>query len=149
MPASVRLLLGGGGASVVNNFNGADSSSFSPTKGPSTATITFANDGSVNKTVIPFDGGSTVFPTDWYLAHTGSIGSSYWIRATLSSGTSPTTGSIGTWLSLSSGYAWSLHANTGSIKTCTLFIEIASDSGGVNIATNGYVSLDADASGGT
>jgi hypothetical protein len=49
-----------------------------------------------------------------------------------------------TWLSLSSGPAWSLTSPVGVVKSCNLTVQIATDAAGTNIVATGYISLIAD-----
>lgn len=65
----------------------------------------------------------------------------YYIKATLDSGTIPTSGStMTTWLALSSRrwWRWTETRNGFYTTTGTLKIEIATDSGGTNIVATGY-----------
>lgn len=80
---------------------------------------------------------------DWYLPNTAGIGSQYWIRATLSSGTSPSGSALNTWLALSSPASWRLTQTTNGSRTCTLAISIASDAAGSNVVTTGTATITA------
>lgn len=72
-------------------------------------------------------------PTNWYTPTTGSIGTGYWVRATATSG-SLSSGTTGSWLQLNSARTWVRdNAGTEGTLSATLTLEIATDSGGVNI----------------
>lgn len=79
---------------------------------------------------------------NYYSPTTASIGSSYWIRATLISGQTPSGATpLNTWLGLSSSRTWTYTTSTGvgtSIRQGTLQIQIATDSIGSNIVSSGF-----------
>jgi hypothetical protein len=73
-----------------------------------------------------------VFNDFWYAPEQTGIGSSYYIRFTKQAGTSPT-GSLNTWVLLSTSRIWEwLIPSPGGIS-CTFDINIATDAGGSNI----------------
>lgn len=78
---------------------------------------------------------------NWYTPTTAGIGSGYWIRATLSSGQTPSSGSaLDTWLQLNATRTWTYTAPSGgmfSSRSGTLLIQISSNSTGTNIVTSG------------
>ena len=88
--------------------------------GTATATLTAESDGEVSGV------GSTGLTTpDWWSAAPDvGVGADYEIRATLLSGTTPTSGTLGTWLSLSSNRSWSMVRSTDGTSSCSLTIEI-------------------------
>lgn len=107
-----------------------------------TATITFNADGTISGTTAGF--ASHTFADNWYKPTTSSIGNSYWIRATVATGTnltSPSSGTTGTWLQLSSARAWSNTISSVTNKQTRLNIDIASDSLGSNIVASGIYYL--------
>ena len=73
---------------------------------------------------------------------------SYWIRATKVSGDNLTSGTLGSWLALTSSREWKLEAYgsayTPAYKETLLKLEIATDSGGTTIIATGYYNLIAD-----
>lgn len=81
---------------------------------PGPASYEVNSDGKV------YDQNGTILET-WLLS---GAAADYDVRATLVSGNSPTGASLGTWLNLASSHAWQETASLGSIKTCTLTIEI-------------------------
>lgn len=68
---------------------------------------------------------------------------SYWVRATVYAGTTPTSGTIGSWLALTSTRTWSWLRSAVGTTSGTLKIEIATDSGGSTIVATGYYQGDA------
>ena len=84
--------------------------------------------------------------TNWATPTLIGIGNNYWVRATLLSGTAPSSGSIGVWLALSSTRSWT-NAMTGTgTKISELTFEISSDAGGVVIVSSGTFTITAEAS---
>ena len=112
---------------------------------PATATVTFQTDGSIQGSgtgTVAIDTITTSGAGDtWYSPTTVGIGSSYWVRATKTAGTNPSTGTLGSWLQLNAARAWSNSMSTGGSKTSTLTIEIASDSSGTTIVCSGSVEI--------
>lgn len=78
--------------------------------------------------------GNILNVTQWYTPTGGTPGATHWIRFTPTSGTPGVGGPTGTWLPLNVaqtlGESQSSPAPTDS---CTFTVEIATDSGGVNI----------------
>jgi hypothetical protein len=64
--------------------------------------------------------------TNWFTPTTASVGVGYYVRATLSSGTTPS-GTLNAWLSLSTAQSWSVTDSSGSGTGCTLSLEISAD----------------------
>jgi len=108
-----------------------------------TASISFATDGSITY------GGSdqsAVGSLNWYLPTTAGVGSSFWIRRTITGGSLSTDPGAG-WLALSTGRSFVRNRTTNSegTNTCTLYFEIATDSGGSNIvATSSSFDINAE-----
>jgi hypothetical protein len=80
---------------------------------------------------------------EWY----GRVGSTthqtppttYYLRATLDSGDSPSLGTLNTWQALSSSRTYAWEAGPGfDVAIGTIKVEIATDSGGTNIVATGY-----------
>lgn len=92
--------------------------------------------GNVNTTV------NSVFAFRYAWKLSSDAASGFWIRATLVSGTNPTSGTMNTWLQLSTTREWqmqnpiSVGANSGVIK-----IEIAADSGGAQVLSSANITL--------
>lgn len=76
----------------------------------------------------------------WYTPTGGTPGNSYWIRATLDSGSTPT-GTFGSWTQMSSTQTWSAAAFNPGTFDCVFTIEIASDSGGSTIVATAQYTI--------
>lgn len=93
-----------------------------------TSTITFNTDGTIS---IVGDNG-LVEGLKWVNNPASGIGSSYWVRATSITGTG--TGTMNTWLALSSSRSWTeVTPSGGGINNWFIKFEFASDSGGTTI----------------
>ena len=101
------------------------------TGGAASGVVQFNSDGTILLTA-SFAGAATG-PANWYAAPVSGVGSSYWVRWTLTGGTF-TTGTAGAWLSLASGASVgkSLGSGTGA-ASATFTVQIASDAAGVTI----------------
>jgi hypothetical protein len=89
-------------------------------------------------------GNVQVWTRNWFTPTQAGIGGSYWIRATLVSGTAPTGSALNAWLALTAVRGWTLTAPAGGAfasRACTLQIQIASDSAGANVVTSGASNL--------
>lgn len=75
---------------------------------------------------------STVGP-NWYLPTSTGVGANYWVRMTVTAGSNPTVGTVGSWLQLSSNRAWTWTRTTTGVLSATVTVELATDSGGANI----------------
>lgn len=83
--------------------------------------------------------------SDWYTPN-GGDGSGYWVRATVTAGTTPS-GTVGSWVALTSDQAWGISRTTVGTTTSTFTLEIATDSGGSNIIftrTGNYLEVAVD-----
>lgn len=107
-------------------------SAYSDTVKPSTsnAGVTFNADGTCS-------GGP-----NWYTTTTSGIGSAYWVRFTLSSGSAWTGTAAGTVTSLSSSPSvnWSRGGTAYGTTSATVTVQFYSDSGGVNLVATGGIS---------
>ena len=104
----------------------------------------FDANGGAYKWITPsyflFDSG-----VEWSNIQLPSSGTVFYIRATLDSGSSPTSGdTVGSWLALSTDREWLWLRNTVGLTEGVLKIEIATDSGGTNIVATGYYKGDAN-----
>ena len=78
-------------------------------------------------------------PQEWYHPSAATPPSGLYIRATLDSGDTVTTGTLNTWQILSSDRLWTWnYSGVPDTVDGTLKIEIATDSGGSNIIATGY-----------
>lgn len=62
----------------------------------------------------------------------------YYIRATLDSGTTPDSGTLNTWIEIDTTITWSWTRSAVGVTTGILELEIATDSGGTNIVASGF-----------
>lgn len=86
---------------------------------PTSAAIYFNTDGSVT------DDSASYSSTGWYVPNTTSIGSSYDIRAVLTAGVAPTSGTLNTWLNLGTTRLWYNDVTSaGSSRDSTLTFTI-------------------------
>lgn len=85
------------------------------------------------------NGSYSAISGEWLLAGSAS---DFEVRATLNSGTTPS-GTLGSWVALSTTRTWELSAPSGQVRSCELTVEIrrASDSTVVATAT---ITIDAD-----
>jgi hypothetical protein len=80
---------------------------------------------------------------NWGSPTTAGAGNSYWVRATLSSGSTPSGSALNTWHQLSIARGWSVFRSSSSVGTTTsvLTMQIATDSGGSNIIDTATITL--------
>ena len=112
------------------------------TGGSSTVTITANTNGTLtvvgNGSII--DGSVTPNP-GWYSPTTTAIGSSYQIRITPTAG-SFTSGTVNTWLTISSARIWTV--STTGVQSVDFTIEIRDTSAGTVLASTAGNSIDCD-----
>jgi hypothetical protein len=112
------------------------------TGGSSTVTITANTNGTLtvvgNGSII--DGSVTPNP-GWYSPTTTAIGSSYQIRITPTAG-SFTSGTVNTWLTISSARIWTV--STTGVQSVDFTIEIRDTSAGTVLASTTGNSIDCD-----
>lgn len=126
---------------VVQPLPGGTVQSTTITPSDASATLNFNRAGTVTSSRA--GAGSTV-SHDWHLNPTATVGDGFWVRATLAAGTTPTSGTIGSWTQLSATSTWNNTRTITGNKTSTLTIELATDSGGANIVTSGTYIINAD-----
>lgn len=126
-----------------SSYNGGIVSYNTPAGG-SSASLSFNTDGSITSTGTTTGSGPNLGHSKWFIPLSAGIGSSYWIRATLSSGNAWTSGTMGSWIQLSSIRTWTTNAAGGSVKSNVTLFEIASDAGGSNIVATGSITTTAD-----
>lgn len=134
-----QMLLFGGVTNVYRGFTGGTVADFEIDPSDASASITLVTDGSVSK--IGNQPGSSM--SNWYLPNTVGIGTSHWVRATVTSGTL-TSGTAGTWLQLSSNRTWNKQQTIIGASSVTFTLELATDSGGANIVATCSVTLTAE-----
>ncbi len=125
---AVRPMFSAGG--IVNPLPGGTFEDVAVFPNSAAITLIFASNGQINS-------GDHL----WFDPVTSNIGSSYWIRATLTAGTTPTTGTLNTWMQLSVNRSWSNLQSGAGTKSSTLLIEIATDPSGSNIVTSGTYTI--------
>lgn len=128
---------------VVQPLPGGLVSSLTLSPANANATLNFNSDGTVSSS---HNGSGLDVSHNWHLNPAGGVGTNFWVRATVSAGTTPTSGTVDSWLQLSSNRSW---ANADAVAnglsvTSTLTIEIATDSGGSNIVTSGSYTVVAE-----
>jgi hypothetical protein len=122
MPGALAFRIGASAGGALVSLSGVSVSSTGG--GSQTATYTLESDGDVmsNSTAFgPVDEG------DWVTPKTSAPGT-YEARATLDSGDTPT-GTLGTWLALTSNRAWTLTQIATGSKEASLTVEIRKGSG--------------------
>jgi len=135
--------LGFKAVNIVNPLVGGIASSFVVDPADAQAFWRFNPDGTVDR---KNTGGTTANQQQWYRPTGGTPGTGYWIRCTVNSGTTPTGSATGSWLQLNAARTWQHDQTVIGTVTCTLTIEIASDSGGANIVSSGSFTITADVS---
>jgi hypothetical protein len=113
---------------------------------PGGGIVYFSSDGSVIGSAGSNAGETVIIDTlsgeNWYVPNTTGIGSSYWIKATVTSGAQPSGTSVGLWVSLSSTASWGNFASgDGSVSSSTLFVQISSSATGTPVVASGNVTL--------
>jgi hypothetical protein len=135
---AMMLILGSGGPSFPS-FGGTVSA-LVPAPSTATAGVTFGTDGSIS-----FNGSGPAADTNWRRPTLAGVGSSFWVRATVNSGTL-SSGTSGSWLQLNSARSWTKTSTGAGLLTCSITLQVASDAGGTNIVSSGTYSLQADSS---
>lgn len=131
-----RTFFGSGG--IVSPLPGgtAAASVFSP--GTALASLDVRLDGAVIGS-----GNDASFSHAWFEPIGGTPGNSYWVRATVTSGSLSGGDATGAWLALSSNRNWNRARSAPGISSAALLIEIASDAAGANVVTSGNYTLQA------
>lgn len=80
---------------------------------------------------------------NWFFPTLEGIGSIYWVRATVVSG-SVSIGTTDTWLQLSTNPIWTRTQTTVGTSSVTLTLEFAADAGGTNIVDTATAVLTAE-----
>ena len=136
------LAIGTGGGSGVFLTQFLSTNSAIGTGGSSTVTLTANTNGTLtvvgNGSII--DGDITPDP-GWYSPTTTAIGSSYQIRITPTAG-SFTSGTVNTWLTISSARIWTV--STTGLQSVDFTIEIRDTSAGTVLASTTGNSIDCD-----
>lgn len=134
-PISFANLRGKSAAGPVSGFSGTVYGNALGTTAVSTG-VRFNANGTLSGTGNT-SGSDNVTGDLWYSPAITGIGSSYWVRAT-ASGTAPSAGTMGSWLSLASAQTWTVTTAIGlgySNKSSTILFEISASSGGAVVAS--------------
>lgn len=101
------------------------------------AAIIFASGGSIT-----YVGNQSAGPNAWYLPFTAGIGSSYWIKFTLVSGSAWDSGlASGAISALSSSRSLTWSASAGTSKTAVVAVQVYSDAGGTALVASGTITV--------
>lgn len=95
-----------------------------------TATFSVNSNGSVSGSGSPNDF-TTPGSLSWFVPNTAGIGSSYFVRFTITAGVATSNDAVG-FTALSSNRTVTKGNNTGA-NSCTVTVDIATDAGGTNI----------------
>ena len=105
------------------------------------ATATFSTTGACTGTI---SRSGLTFTKSWYAPNTAGIGTSYWVKATLTTGKTPSSGTMGAWTQITTNQAWTNSVAAGGSRDSIVKFQIASDAGGVNIVYTGTIGIIAD-----
>lgn len=107
------------------------------------ASINLNTNGSISKVNIPALSSDTI-GSQWPYAPFAAIGNFVWVKATLTSGSVPTAGTMGAWLSLAGAQTWGNTRTSIGLTTSTILLEFALDAAGVNPCGSASVILRAE-----
>jgi hypothetical protein len=96
--------------------------------GSASASLSFNTDGTISVTGLDSSAGP-----NWRSPTLAGIGSSYWYRLTVNSGTSPTGASVGAWIQGSVTRTWTWTRVIPGVTSAACTIEVSGDSGGVSV----------------
>jgi len=105
---------------------------------PSTATASFQ----INRAGTTLTGG--VAAADWVVPADPAVGDSYWVRVTNLVGDPMTSGTVGSWLQLSSNRLWTLARGAIGSVANSFDVQISTDSGGSVIIDTQAMTLAAE-----
>jgi hypothetical protein len=140
MFASATFGFFGGGSGVVTPLAGGWASDFY-VSGFAQAAWSFNPDGSIDRN----SGGYIDDVQRWHDPLQPGVGGSYWIRATVVSGSSPTGAALNTWLPLNISYEWAHITTPNDYRDVTLLIEISSSADVADLVTSGSFRITSDA----
>jgi len=118
-------------ASAVVSFTAGNVEDLEIDPGFSTATVTFANDGSYSGT-----GNVSGFSGNWISPLTAA-GNDYEIRMTVNSGSTPGGATTGSWLALGTTRIWTFSQVVVGFTTANVTVEIRKASSGVVLSDGG------------
>lgn len=125
---------GATGPGPVDTFRSVSAFGVASGGGSKTVGIRFESDGdiSVRTTTTSYNARST-----WYSPQAAGVGSGYWVKAELISGTAPGVGGLDVWQHLDADKTWELTRSGTGEEACTLLISVADSSAGTNIIGSG------------
>jgi hypothetical protein len=130
--SGIALALFGASTGVpVNPLLGGTFSAVSSTPADATATLSFNENGTVSGTGVGHN---------WFTGG-GTPGATKYIRATVSAGVTPSTGTVGSIVSLAGGRTWTNTQTIVGSRSSTLLIEIFADAAGTIPLTSGTYTL--------
>lgn len=130
MSASVQALFATSivSTSVIANFGGTIAALDPLSPFSVSASVTLNTDGTTTRNGSPSITIDSI-GSQWHTNPAAGVGTGIWVRATLSSGTTPS-GTLNTWQELSTNRAWSNSRSTAGDTTSTLLLEFSGNSGG-------------------
>lgn len=138
MSGSLMMLLAGGGIRIAA-FGGTLWGTDASAPYSATATLTLNSDGTNTRSATPSVTSNTVGAA-WAASPYAGIGSAVWVRCTVTSG-ALSSGTTGTWLSLSAGQSWDVTRTSLGTSTAVITLDFALDSGGTTIIGSVSVTL--------
>lgn len=127
-------------ATIVNQFGGTLDTSRIGTAATS-ITLNFSSDGSVSAGLTGTQNFNGAQGDLWFNPPTSGVGNGYYILATLTSGTTPNSGVMGTWQQLNVNRSWVVNSGTGggsSYKSSTILFQISNAPGGTVLASGTF-----------
>jgi hypothetical protein len=118
----------------INVENIEDSVSFGVT---ASAGFTWNSEGSITP-----DGNASAIGAVWLTQVFAGAGSPYHIKVTVTAGTSPGTGTVGSWLACSSNRQWTWTRVIVGTTTATITIEISDDAGATTLLSKTGIPVD-------
>lgn len=91
---------------------------------PSSGSVAFNSDGTISYT-----GGASSGSNAWISPAFAGVGSSYWVRFVVNSGTAPTGSAVATTLALSSNQTWTWANASLGVKVANCTITVYADAG--------------------
>jgi hypothetical protein len=145
MFASANFGFFAGGSGPVADFSGSDVTAYRAGALASSCSLFFNADGSFGSSYSGDIGGGP--SGNWYRPSQSGIGAGYYIRATLQSGQTPSSGGTGTWDSLTAGKTYTYNSGTGgsvSSRRGTVLFEISPNVSGTPVVGSGTFSFTAE-----
>lgn len=135
--SGIQLTLAAGGGTIVNPLAGGTFADVSITPTDATATLSVNPDGTIS-------GSGATQP--WMKGGGTSAGANRYVKATVTAGVTPSTGTVGSVQNLGVTRTWTNVQTAVGTRLTTLLIEIFSDAAGTNLLTSGTFNLNAEES---